>query len=61
MRQALLLMLMVVMAVPVESHRTFQPKIPNGANVPEAPGVGHLRVSGGGARNDFGTSVVRPR
>jgi hypothetical protein len=57
MRQALLLM--VVMTVPAGSHRTFQPKIPNGANVPDAPGVGHVRVSGGGTRNEFGTRVVR--
>lgn len=38
-------------------HRTF---IPNGANVPNWPGVGHTNPQGGGPRNSFGTRYRRP-
>jgi hypothetical protein len=43
---------------PAVAYQSFQSNIPNGANVPGAPGVGHVSTGGGGARNTFGKRAL---
>ena len=37
-----------------EARQSYQAKIPNGANVPNHPSVGHVALNGNGERNAFG-------
>ena len=48
--------LFAVLVAPVGAYQQYQSQIPNGANVPGAPGVGHVATGGGGQRNTFGKS-----
>jgi dopamine beta-monooxygenase len=51
-RQYISLPLFAILAV--RARPDFAERIPNGGKVPDAPGVGHVRSQGGGARNAFG-------
>jgi dopamine beta-monooxygenase len=46
------------MVLIVNARKHYQTKIPNGANLPGYPGVGHLNPYGGGERNPFGIDFM---
>ena len=58
------LALIINLAAVVRSYQKFQKEIPNGMKVPNPcegqtgtmwPGVGHNKMPGGGAKNQFGS------
>ncbi len=49
-----LAILFAAILAPVAAYQNYQANVPNGFNVPGAPGVGHVARGGGGSRNAFG-------
>ena len=39
-------------------YQSYQAFVPNGANVPGHPGLGHVATGGGGSRNVFGLAFA---
>jgi hypothetical protein len=50
----LFVLLVAVWVVPATPYQYYQDNVPNGVNVPGAPGFGHVARAGGGSRNSFG-------
>merc|ERR1711871_1067281 len=51
-------LLLAVFMNRVHSYSSYQARIPNGDNVVNHAGVGHVQAAGGGARNSFGSAFA---
>ena len=58
MRVATISASFLVAVLRVNAYSVFQEALPNGANVAGHPGLGHVAMAGGGARNTFGNAFA---
>jgi hypothetical protein len=59
MRTVHQVLLLVARFAPVDAYQIYQEYVPNGFNVPGAPGLGHVAHAGEGPRNVFGKIATR--